>query len=839
MAKSKSTKSKVDLKQFMVNKGEYVGMGLAGFLTLLFMIWGITRWSSAQNPEEISKKLISQAEMVHRNIQNGTISPEDEAKTVPPEWVTKGIQYKPIPAGAFTITGPVFDPIAKPDTKKQNPAVLPIGAFQVDLVKAPMPGYDIILDNENRAKIAVITAKTLGAQDKEKLKQLTSIVKNKGKQVSQARTKLNQYQPPAGGGGDTPGGGGGLPPGAGTGMPPGGGGPPPGMGPGTPPPGMGPGMPPGNSGGSRGGPSNPYGGFGGGGYDQSSQRIEKSIEYIPIEEFDAALAKGKIPAVTVIPLRMITIHAEVPYRLQLEETKRALRIPTPPFSNEAERKRAEQQALAEAAKYVKYDGYEIQRRVSRTGRDGKLEVVQDWAPPGTPPILYPFEDKYVELIHSRKFGDSIEDGYLAYFIRYEMALALPLPELVKELGSYPPIRLQNINKTIKQLQDAGKKPESASDFQKRLGGSGQRKDIYSPLNGNQTGGSQLGGFGTSGLMPPGGGDGGRDDRPPGGAMPPGALPPGGGPPGDVISGGGPGTGGTTGTVQAPPVDIDHLLMRFIDVDVKPGYTYEYRVRLRMINPNYEKKTEVSNPNHALVRELYSPWTTGVGPITVPAESFLYATDVAAYRAKIAKEYEKEKELLARLQVEDEQAVVEMCTWMEEVRTDASNKREPVGAWVVADIPVGRGQYIGRKQYVKLPLWSSENKQYVLREVPDKVIPPRPNQKNPPQPRGWLVDFTTTSILVDFEGGKVKTVVNGKEIPEDVASELLIVRPDGKLVVKNSLIDEADENRKQIVSTWEKWVAEVEKRKVDSAGGGNDNFSPRPPGAGGGGGVPPP
>src|SRR5581483_1857076 len=186
------------------------------------------------------------------------------------------------------------------------------------------------------------------------------------------------------------------------------------------------------------------------------------------EELDKAMEKGKVPAMTVLPLRMITIHAEVPYRQQLKEIQRALRVPMPPWTNEAERKRAEEQALAAAAAYLKYDGYEIQRKVSRAGTGGKLEVIQDWSP-------YPFEDKYVELINSRKLADNIEQGYISYFLRYDMNLALPLPELVSEVtesGGYPKIQLKNINDTIKKLKDAGKKPESPSDLTKRISGTG-------------------------------------------------------------------------------------------------------------------------------------------------------------------------------------------------------------------------------------------------------------------------------------------------------------------------------------------------------------------------------
>jgi hypothetical protein len=139
--------------------------------------------------------------------------------------------------------------------------------------------------------------------------------------------------------------------------------------------------------------------------------------------------------------------------------------------------------------------------------------------------------------------------------------------------------------------------------------------------------------------------------------------------------------------------------------------------------------------------------------------------------------------------------------------------------------------VGRKSYVKLPLWSSENRSYVLREIPDKVIPPR-GGKDSPQPRGWLLDFTgNKSILVDFEGGKVQTKAGGRTISEECATEVLILRGDDKLVVKSSVIDEADPDRKEHLANWDKWVKEVAARKASSEG--SNEFAPRPPGGGGG------
>ena len=164
---------------------------------------------------------------------------------------------------------------------------------------------------------------------------------------------------------------------------------------------------------------------------------------------------------------------------------------------------------------------------------------------------------------------------------------------------------------------------------------------------------------------------------------------------------------------------------------------------------------------AATKVLYSKWLQLDTAITVPAEFFLYAYDTKTYRDQINTTYLPEgreattesRALNGMLQVKDYQAVVQIATWMEQVKAGEGPKREPIGAWVVAEMPVGRGEYIGRRQYpVKLPLWSSESQQYVLREFADKVA------KGKYQPKGWLVDFSTRSVLVDFEGGKVKTKV---------------------------------------------------------------------------------
>ena len=124
-------------------------------------------------------------------------------------------------------------------------------------------------------------------------------------------------------------------------------------------------------GGPRGGAGfNPYGGMGG--FQVGGERVEKALEYIPIGQLDEAAKKGKFPAMTVIPLRMITIHAEVPLKTQIDEIRRALRLPN----------------ATEAAKWGPYyDGYDVRRRISFVKPDGTPELIQDWTD-------YDFEEQY-------------------------------------------------------------------------------------------------------------------------------------------------------------------------------------------------------------------------------------------------------------------------------------------------------------------------------------------------------------------------------------------------------------------------------------------------------------
>src|SRR5215510_2560549 len=282
-------KSKFDLKEFFLKRGELLAMGVAGFVLFLLLIWSAGAWSDAKDSSKIASQMAGRAANVHRDITSGTPDEASLQETKMPEWLEKSARgFKEANRNEFTITGPLFDPTAQPNTKRENPLVFSITDYQVDLTRSAMQGFDIILDTEGKAPplIGVYALQTKGKPDEAKLKTATDLIRAHGKKGKAALNALNnikkqqQKAPP---------------------MPPMGPGPfgPGGPGPGGPGPGgPGPGAPDGGPGFGFGGPGF---GPGGSGFNPNEQRIDnKVIKYIPLDEIDTAVKEGNQPAITVI-----------------------------------------------------------------------------------------------------------------------------------------------------------------------------------------------------------------------------------------------------------------------------------------------------------------------------------------------------------------------------------------------------------------------------------------------------------------------------------------------------------------------------------------------------------
>ncbi|MEO2019907.1 MAG: hypothetical protein ABGZ53_36700 [Fuerstiella sp.] len=77
-----------------------------------------------------------------------------------------------------------------------------------------------------------------------------------------------------------------------------------------------------------------------------------------------------------------------------------------------------------------------------------------------------------------------------------------------------------------------------------------------------------------------------------------------------------------------------LLVRFMDFTVERGHAYQYRVRLEMLNPNYDHPLdELEDPTLGIEPTLFSGWSAATPPVFVPLGHHTYLTDVSGRRGE--------------------------------------------------------------------------------------------------------------------------------------------------------------------------------------------------------------
>jgi hypothetical protein len=178
--------------------------------------------------------------------------------------------------------------------------------------------------------------------------------------------------------------------------------------------------------------------------------------------------------------------------------------------------------------------------------------------------------------------------------------------------------------------------------------------------------------------------------------------------------------------------------------------------------------------------------------------------------------------------------VQVHRWLERVRLNLEQRSSevPVGDWVISDMPVRRGEYIGRVEQAKVPVWSEIRERF---ELPVSPLPRvnNPLLRPPPPPKGIPVDFTTTELLVDWEGGRYYQPIRTgektfRDVREDSNVEMLVLGADGKVRVHNSRLDSKDKDREQRAADVKKWVEEVRNNKAGGVPGkpAFDPFKPR-------------
>jgi hypothetical protein len=85
---------------------------------------------------------------------------------------------------------------------------------------------------------------------------------------------------------------------------------------------------------------------------------------------------------------------------------------------------------------------------------------------------------------------------------------------------------------------------------------------------------------------------------------------------------------------------DHCLVRVIDITIEPGKTYEYRLQVRMGNPNYGRK-DVASADYAQGEMLSTDdrkWLVIPNKLSVPSDMLFYALDQKDFKESDGKPY---------------------------------------------------------------------------------------------------------------------------------------------------------------------------------------------------------
>ena len=199
-----------------------------------------------------------------------------------------------------------------------------------------------------------------------------------------------------------------------------------------------------------------------------------------------------------------------------------------------------------------------------------------------------------------------------------------------------------------------------------------------------------------------------------------------------------GEGGGGDDMTFDKTEEDEVMVRTLDFTVEPDATYQYRMRIVVVNPN-EKREDVSPGTDVTSRELNGPWSEPSDEVTVPADVVTFA--VAKPRSGRRPDQVEYK--VVRFNPDD-------------------------GRTVVSTFSAAPGEVIG------------EFKTAAVAEFDGKGRTSKP------------VDFTSHQVVLDALGGPPPLpTLPGVQGQFEVPALSTVIRPDGTLVVRNQARDLLD------------------------------------------------
>jgi hypothetical protein len=226
----------------------------------------------------------------------------------------------------------------------------------------------------------------------------------------------------------------------------------------------------------------------------------------------------------------------------------------------------------------------------------------------------------------------------------------------------------------------------------------------------------------------------------------------------------------------------YKLFRFFDFNVKPGKRYAYRVRLALQNPNYGVKTSyLAKADLATKRLLETKWSEPTPPTSV-----LRDTQVLLVSVKPGRNSDPSGELL--MTAWNQSKGVEVFKQFSITRGDVANYGEESGKVVGGHV----GQATETREMMLGPLGGrgAGPLEAMMGRGPEKPAKPvKPAPAVATVGGGTKGNFDSGAIAVDLRGGERLAASGGRrsDVLESVG-ELLLLDPDGNLVVHNELDD---------------------------------------------------
>jgi hypothetical protein len=228
---------------------------------------------------------------------------------------------------------------------------------------------------------------------------------------------------------------------------------------------------------------------------------------------------------------------------------------------------------------------------------------------------------------------------------------------------------------------------------------------------------------------------------------------------------------------------EYCLVRYFDVHVDPGQTYEYRLQIMLADPASDKDKETAD------KQLVSSWVQLPGTISIPVEFIFYAVD--------QKELDPKRFPRAEAAGKD-QVATQLHRWLDEFDPFDSRQPMPVGDWAIAErVLLHAGEYIGGTHSVELPIWSWKDERFILARDPEDRSTNR-------VPVAFTEENEIAPLLVSYSGGRVEFRGTREQAPR----ELLVLMPNGRLVVRNSVADARDPERLQRYHDWRRQIDDI-------------------------------